>query len=230
MRHQGGAATSKLKANEGFPHWIIPHAANSKNCATRRSCWAMSLFTTLLAWPFRNMCSDPAGTGEQEFSVSQHSALWAGRFNAWESIDPMLGRARKATSASLIIVSMSPPVGYRPAWLLPGRARFRFNWHQLNIARNQGSLLARFPVTMELAACDSPEILERRSASRSGYASVARHRALPGASHTRKIIGKPCAKGLHDRQGPERSLARHRQDVPPGCRRSRIRVYRVDVP
>ena len=37
----------------------------------------------------------------------------------------VLGRARKVTSAPVIIVSMSPP-GYPSAGLLPSRARFRF--------------------------------------------------------------------------------------------------------
>ena len=38
-----------------------------------------------------------------------------------------------------------------------------------------------------------------RSFCRDGSVSAARDREIPGASHTKKIIGKPCAGKLHAR-------------------------------
>jgi hypothetical protein len=38
-----------------------------------------------------------------------------------------------------------------------------------------------------------------RSAIRDGFAQVDGHREIPGASHTQKIIGKPCAGKRHAR-------------------------------
>ena len=60
------------------------------------------------------------------FSVSEYSALRAGIFKAWGSLDPMeVGRHKNESSRPPFIVSMSPP-GYPSAWLHPCSARFRF--------------------------------------------------------------------------------------------------------
>ena len=75
----------------------------------------------------RMMCAGSAGTGERALRVSVRCRPAGGDFQGIGVFrsDGVLGRARKLTSAPVIIVSMSPP-GYPSAGLLPSRARFRF--------------------------------------------------------------------------------------------------------
>ena len=46
---------------------------------------------------------------------------------------------------------------------------------------------------------DAAGAVDRRPVSRNGSVSTARNREIPGASHTSKIIGKPCAGKPHAR-------------------------------
>ena len=63
----------------------------------------------------------------------------------------------------------------------------------------RGRELALLAVSAGRAAADETGSIHRRSALRDGTAQANGHREIPGASHTQKIIGKPCAGKRHAR-------------------------------
>ena len=56
-----------------------------------------------------------------------------------------------------------------------------------------GVEFAALAVPARQATANQAPSIHWRSATRYGFASVDGHREIPGASHTKKIIGKPCA-------------------------------------
>jgi len=63
----------------------------------------------------------------------------------------------------------------------------------------RGQELAPLAAPAGWAAADDARSIHRRSALRDGSAQVAGHGEIPGASHTQKIIVKPCAGERHAR-------------------------------
>ena len=63
----------------------------------------------------------------------------------------------------------------------------------------RGEELAPLAVPAGRATADEAGTIHRRSALRDGSAQVDGHREIPGASHTQKIIVKPCAGKRHAR-------------------------------
>ena len=63
----------------------------------------------------------------------------------------------------------------------------------------RGAEPAPLAVPAGRATADEASAIHRRSAIRDGSAQVDGHREIPGASHTKKIIVKPCAGKRHAR-------------------------------
>ena len=65
--------------------------------------------------------------------------------------------------------------------------------------RLRGEKSAALAVPARRATANQARAIHWRSASWYGFASVDGHREIPGASHTQKVIGKPCAGKRHAR-------------------------------
>jgi group II intron reverse transcriptase/maturase len=112
-----------------------------------------------------------------------------------DRVRELTSKRQSGKEVKQIIAELTPVLRGWGNYFRTGNADREFNKMDYFVVTS----LRLLAVSAGWATADKTGSIHWRSAIRDGFAQVNGHREIPGASHTQKIIGKPCAGKLHAR-------------------------------
>ena len=112
-----------------------------------------------------------------------------------DRVRELTSKKQSGKDVKQIIAELTPVLRGWGNYFRTGNADREFNKMDGFVVKS----LLRWQYRRGRAAADEARAIHRRTAPRDGPAQVDGHSEVPGASHTKKIIGKPCAGKRHAR-------------------------------
>ena len=112
-----------------------------------------------------------------------------------DRVRELTSKRQSGKEVKQIIAELTPVLRGWGNYFRTGNADREFNKMDYFVVHE----LAPLAVPAGRATADEAGSIHRRSALRDGSAQIDGHREIPGASHTQKIIVKPCAGKRHAR-------------------------------